>query len=113
MFLEERSFWTLNIGHVLEIGGFFIAAAAYYRDRKNDQKDRESAREKLIESQVRMHTENKNKLEILSESHDDQKKINFKRDEQVSQLQQQTATLTQIASGLDRRLQMIEDRNSG
>jgi hypothetical protein len=104
-------FWDVNIGAVIEVGVFLYAALAYRQDRKKDVADRAEAREKLLKEQVTMHQENKTKLDHLGEFHTAQLKLNGKRDEQFALLMKQTGELTQIAKGLDRRLELMENSN--
>lgn len=113
MILQEHSstpFWYFNVGHMLELGAFVVAWLAYRGDRKKDERDRLAVRVNLASEQAKNHAENSQRLDNLTAFHTAQQVLNGKRDEQISQLCQQTASLIQIASGQERRLQMLENR---
>lgn len=63
-----------------------------------------------VQAQTKMHTENTERLNVLAAFQAAQLIVNGKRDEQIALLREQTATLTAIGEGLDRRLKLIEDR---
>jgi hypothetical protein len=108
--LQSAPFLTVHLGDVLVLGTGIIAYLAYRFDRKKDNAVRKQEWEATIREQTRMHTENQEQLKNLSEFHRAQLIVNEKRDIQIAQLSQQTATLTQMAAGMERRLQMIEDK---
>lgn len=87
------------IGELIGFGVLLIAYLDFRYRRKAD-----------TESQITMHAENKSRLENLVLFHKEQDIINKQRDVQINQLMTQTATLMQMASGQERRLQMLEDR---
>lgn len=64
------------------------------------------------DEQLKMHTENTIKLENLSDFHNKQKDLNDKNTEMINELKIQTSTLAEIAKGIDRRLELMEDRNT-
>lgn len=108
-----NTFWEFNVGHLIDTGLLFVAALGYTLSRKSDIKKAQEAREKMITEQMKMHTENRERLEVLARFSSNQEKINQMRDKQVSLLREQTAALQQIALGQDRRLQLIENRTLG
>jgi chromatin segregation and condensation protein Rec8/ScpA/Scc1 (kleisin family) len=110
MFAEE--FWTINIGHVIQLAAFSVASCAYFLNRQKDSKDRAEARDKMIETQTKMHSENQSRLDVLARFHNDQTVINGKRDQQIQELATQTALLTQLTQIMDRRLQSLESRSA-
>lgn len=112
-------FWSFHLGDLIVLLGIVIAALTYLSDRGRQSDERRETREKMVEEQTRMHEENKQafaenrrRLDQLEESREDHEKVNRKRDEQISLLSQQTATLTEMARGMNRRLEMLEDRSS-
>jgi hypothetical protein len=108
--VQDTSFWSLNIGHLVEIGSLILATLALWFDRKKDARERKLEQEKFLVTQTRMHEENRNRLESLAKFQGEQESLNDKRDEQVSELKQQTSSLAEIARGFNRRLEMIENR---
>lgn len=106
----EGSFIS-NVSHLVEMGLFIVAFLAYRSDRVRDKTDVSVARDKLVEEQTRMHAENRSRLDTLTQFHAAQQIVNLKRDEQIAQLSQQSATLIEISRGVDRRLEMLEDRH--
>jgi hypothetical protein len=108
--IQATPFWDFNIGHAIELGVFGSAVLAYRLERRKDSRDRNDAREKIIQEQATMHAENTRRLEALAEFHKAQQVLNQKSDSQLAELGKQTAILSQIASGQERRLQMLENR---
>lgn len=86
-----------------------IAMAVVYSSFRLENKKAGREREKIIGEQVKMHTENRNDLANLLTFQKLQMDVNAKRDEQVKQLSIQTATITEIARGLNRRLELVEN----
>ena len=107
-----HDFWEFNIGHLIDAGLFVTAAAGYILSRKSDIRIARSERERVAEEQIKMHTENKERLGVLMTFHENQLEINHKRDEQISLLRENAASLTRIVEGQDRRLQMLENKRS-
>jgi hypothetical protein len=97
-------FFEFNIGHVIEIGVFVVGAISLRREQR-----RESTAAQ--EEQMKMHAENKQKLETLTQFHQSQVLVNTERDKQISELTSQTATIAEMARGFGRRLEMLEDRS--
>lgn len=104
-------FDAITLGNVLILGSFVVAYATYLLDRKKDREDREKAREKMLSEQTVMHLENKQRLDILMEFQKEQLNVNKKRDEQITLLSSQNSALIQMANGMERRVQMLEDRD--
>ena len=96
--MGTNSFFHINIGHVFELLSFIIAALVY-----------RSGRIKTHNDQLSLHIENQQKLNAVLEFNKLQVEINQKRDQQLAQISIQTATLLQIAQGLDRRITILED----
>jgi hypothetical protein len=112
MIFQTTQFWDFNIGHAIELGVFGSAVLAYRLERGRDARDRADAREKIIQEQAIMHAENTRRLQGLAEFHKAQQLLNQKSDSQIAELGKQTAILTQMASGQERRLQMLEGRTA-
>lgn len=106
MIVQTAPFWSFNIGHVLVLCGIVIAWLQY---RVNLNKQLEQQNKERDEQLIR-HNENQRRLDTLLEFQRTQIEVNRKRDEQIGELKTQTATLTQIARGIDRRLEMLEDK---
>lgn len=100
------------IGQLIDAGLLAVTYAGFRLSARHDKKEAQQKREadKLI--QERRHTENTERLIVLQAFHENQVLFNTKQHEQISLLREQTAALTQIAQGLDRRLILIEDRNN-
>jgi hypothetical protein len=102
------AFFEFNVGHLIEIGMFGIAALAYRKDQAKTRKEQEEGREKLLREQVEMHLENRQRLDTLADFHENQLSINNRRDEQIGELKLQTGLLGEMAKGFARRLEMLE-----
>lgn len=98
--LQESQFFSFNLGHVVEMGGFVVAFLTYRADRSKE-----------LKRQDQMHAENRVKLDGFADFTRSQAEINNKRDDQLAMLAMQTATLMQMAAGHERRLEMMENRN--
>jgi hypothetical protein len=85
--------------HWVEVGLLVVGILGYAIDRRRDGRERMADRD----HQVQMHTENRLRLESLTNLQQENGKA-------TAFLSNQTATLAEMAKGLDRRLQMIEDR---
>ena len=107
---DVATFWSFNAGNVIATIAVVIAYLAYRLDTKKEALSRRKTLDELIKEQAEMHSDNRNRLEQLAEFHRQQMIVNQKRDEQISELKTQTATLTQIAKGIDRRLELLEER---
>lgn len=108
--IPQKSFWDINLGNSLTVLSVVVMLLTYRIDRSKDLVDRTNARDKMTRDATQMHTENKMRLETLGEFHKTQLVVNTKRDEQISLLSTQTATLAQMLAGMDRRVQLMEDR---
>jgi|SRR5215831_1796918 len=95
-----QSFYDFKAVDIAAFGTFVVMYLAYRVDTKRRH-----------DEQVKMHTENKSKLDSLVTSRDKQLETNDAMKDTVSQLKEQTATLAEMAKGFNRRLEMIEDRN--
>ena len=118
MFVQAASsFWEFNIGHVIDAGLLILAFGALLISRSTETRERREGmakaakdREEALETQIRMHTENKERLGVLMDFHETQKEVNVSRDQQISELSKQTGMLGEMAKGMERRLQMMENR---
>lgn len=115
----KPSFWSFTFSNLLEVGGFLAAivtvALHHRRDLREIAKEREvviKERDKAIEQQAKMHQENSTQLKTLIEFHQQQMRFNSQRDRQVRELEKQTTALAEMVKGLDRRLQLMENRRS-
>lgn len=93
------AFSSVHLGDVLVLIGLLLT----YRSYKIEAK-------KQSDTQMTQHIQNSTKLENLTIFHAAQMEMNEAHSKQLTEMQVQTATLTQIASGQERRLQMLEDR---
>jgi len=110
------NFWNFNVGHLIDLGIVAMAWLGYRIDKKRSNRERDERiekerkeREGILEKQTSMHVENQQQLRHLADFHEEQMRVNLRRDEQIAQLQQQTVKLTQLAEGQERRLRMLED----
>jgi hypothetical protein len=106
--MQDAPFLSIHLGDWLVLGGLGVAIATYVQGSHKASHERDEA----LKQQTQMHTENKERLGVLMDFHDQQKNLNVTRDAQVTELKQQTATLMQMAAGQERRLVMLEDRNT-
>ena len=97
----ETNFWHIDLGNIILMAGLLVSYAAYRVDRRGHD-----------EEQIKMHQDNKNKLDQLLRFQSDQTEINSNIAKQVHELSTQTATITEMAAGLNRRLIMMEDRGN-
>ena len=114
MFLQAaiaNNFWEFNIGHVIDAGLVVFAGAGYVLSRKSDIRVAQEKRAESEAVQIKMHTENRERLDVLADFHATQLELNNRRDEQISLLRENTAALKHMVEGQDRRLQLLEDRN--
>jgi hypothetical protein len=107
---DAGSFFEVKIGNIITLAGIVLAYFSYLRDQRKQSEERRELREAEIRAQAIMHTENQNKFDSLITFHREQVGINRMRDKQLSEMEQQTAILSEIAKGMDRRLQMLEER---
>jgi hypothetical protein len=107
---DTKSFWEFNIGHLIDTGLLFVGFGGYMISRKSDIREAQGKREKEAQETMRMHTENRERLDVLMTFHQNQERINSMRDEQVSSLKEQTSALKHIAEGFDRRLELLESQ---
>ncbi len=115
MFVDD--FWQFNFGHLVDVGLLLVATAGYFVSRKGESRERREGmaraavdREAALRTQTEMHAENKNRLATLARFHEEQLELNDKRDLQLNELTKQSAMMVEIAKGMDRRLQLIENR---
>lgn len=94
----ETPFLSVHLGDLLALGAFVLA----YLDWRGKQK-------KMVEIQATMHSENQSRLTALEGEQRRSDSLTALQSQQLSQLQQQTAALTEMASGFNRRLEMLED----
>lgn len=111
-FEQQQPFLSVHLGDLLTVVTIMVGILALRVDFNRRSDEQKKQRDDLLEKQAQMHTENRMKLDQLGNFHSAQLEVNAKRDIQISQLQQQTATLLEVAKGMDRRLQMMEDRTS-
>ena len=100
----------VTLGNLLSIVAIVLAYLKYRSDQKQKNKLDLESRDKFLGEQVVMHAENQRRLDLLLDFQRSQEDVNKKRDDQIGELRIQTATIAQIANGIDRRLQMLEDR---
>lgn len=110
--ITSPGFFDFNLSHVIELLVFGVAFLTYRSDRKKDARDREEARERMQGETIKMHTENRSKLDSLGKFHETQLEVNGRRDEQVQLLMTADATFAEMAKGFNRRLEMLEIRNA-
>src|ERR1700679_1000481 len=115
--LVQESFFQWHIGNVIELGGFGLAGLGYFLSRKTEIRERREGmlkaaqdREISLTAQIKMHTENSEGLASLLKFQEQQMAINLKRDEDITQLTTLAAASAEMVRGLDRRLQLIENR---
>jgi hypothetical protein len=116
--LQENNFLQWHIGNVIELATVVVAAAGFALSRKTDTRERREGqakaakeREEALIAQTRMHTENSGMLQSLLKFQELQMGINVKRDEQIAQLTALSAASAEMIRGLDRRLQLMENRD--
>jgi hypothetical protein len=105
---ETSQTWAI---HIFEGLALIFAALTYAVDRRKDRREVKQSRELEITGQIRMHEENRLKLERLQEFNQEQHQINIRRDKQLGELVTQTARLTEIAIATNRRLEMLENND--
>jgi len=103
----ESEFFRFHIGNIIEIGVVILAYLGYKRESKKDALDRETVRQ----NQAVLHKENSLKLESIIDFNKAQADINKQRDIQIGLLSTQTAQLSAMAHGFERRLVMLENNN--
>lgn len=106
--MQADTFYSIHAGNIIEILVVLLAYLGYRRESRKDATEREAVRIK----QAELHRENTLKLESLIRFNEEQSKINRQRDTQINLLSIQTAQLTSIAQGLDRRIVIIEDKHN-
>lgn len=104
----ESSFFTFHISNVIEIGVVILAYLGYRRESKKDTNDRTV----VLQNQAILHNENKLKLDSILEFNRSQAEVNRQRDLQINLLSIQTTQLATLATGFERRLTMLEDKNN-
>lgn len=117
MFIEATSptppFFQIHLGEALVILGLILTWLQYRLDRSKTTAERKEEERKALETQIQMHSENKQRLDALAEFHRAQLLINERWDTQIEQLKLQTTSLTEIAKATNRRLEMLEDKDRG
>jgi hypothetical protein len=113
----QDSFFQWHIGNIIELGTVIIMSGAYFLSRKTENRERREGmaraskeREEALVTQTRMHTQNSASLQILMKFQEQQLLINGKRDDQIGQLTALAAASAEMIRGLDRRLQLMENR---
>lgn len=99
-----------SLSDVAIVATALLGVPSLILQRRKDKKEREAAREQ----QAQRHAQNVAKLDTLIRFREEQEAINKMRDAQVHSLET-LATVTarsleNIAAGLNRRLEMLEDR---
>lgn len=108
--MSELFWWSL-IGNALVFVGLAVAVLTFLSTHRHEAREITKEREALMRAQAIMHVENKERLEVLMGFHKEQKELNRTQREQTGMLREQTASLTSIAEGLDRRMRLVEDRS--
>lgn len=119
LFLQQTfsSQWT--VGNVIELGVVALTASGYTVSRRQETRERKEGqakaakdREAALITQTKMHSENSERLQVLMKFHEYQQAVNLKRDEQVNQLTALAAGTAEMIRGLNRRLELMENRYS-
>lgn len=105
-------FFDIKLIDVVVIGGGIIAWLQYRNDRAKTIRERRKEDDDRQEAQIKMHTENRERLSRLAEFHEDQIEVNRRHSELIIQLGQQTTALKEIATASNRRLEMLENRRT-
>jgi hypothetical protein len=112
MQIDPNTFYAVHLGDWLTIGIVALAALTYKLERSKSNREQTD----IHDSQVRMHTENRERLDHLLEFKNNQTAVNNKRDDQISELREQTAELkvqtariTEIAVASNRRMELVEN----
>jgi len=109
--VQAAQFGAIHLGDVLAVATVVVGVLALRFDFNKRTDEQKKERDKWLQAQTQMHTENQMRLESLMTFQTAQTRVNHMRDEQVSQLKQQTAAILEICKAMDRRVQMLEDRN--
>ena len=109
MLSAQVGFLDVTLGNILTLAVTILGVFIAYRKLQSDQT---AQREDYLKEQTKMHAENSAKLDKLSEFHQDQLELNEMRDRQIAEMQRQTAVLEEIARGINRRLEMLEQRKA-
>jgi hypothetical protein len=102
LLVDASPFLTISLGNVIAATVPVVSVLIAYLRLAHERRQSEL-------KQVERHANNAASLRMLVDFHAAQTLLNAKRDEQVSELKEQTAVLKEIAKGLARRLQMMED----
>lgn len=100
---------NFSIGDMAVVGTLLVSMLSYHRSRRRENRQALEASEKLLREQERMHSQNKQRLDALLEFRQAQELVNRKRDEQIANLSTICATFSELARGMNRRLEIVED----
>jgi vacuolar-type H+-ATPase subunit E/Vma4 len=105
---------------IITVVSVTIAFRRYTKDRAKDATEQQKLREETIEKDATRHAENKTKIDSLINFHRDQVILNHQRDQQVSELKEQTSLLntqTEVLKSLYQtvvtRVDRIERKQDG
>lgn len=114
---SSQFFFSFRLSDLITLLAFVLAYLKYRRDRENDGAERQKVREAQLEKDAARHAENKSKMDMLLEFQRDQLLLNRQRDEQISELKQQTAAMLsqavsfeKLVDNMNRRLERLEGR---
>lgn len=100
---------NFSIGDMAVVGTLVVTMLSYHMSRRKENRQAESARAKVLEEQTRMHAENSSKLTQLTEFRKAQELANEKRDVQINSLNLIVNTFREIAKGMNRRVELVEN----
>lgn len=96
-----NDFYHIHVSNLVEVGVLILAYLGYRKETSKAKTD-----------QLLLHKENQMKMDAIIEFNKSQVEANRQRDTQVNLLSTQTAQLTTLAQGFERRLTMLEDRDT-
>ena len=108
--MQVTGFTSINLGNIVTVATIVVSVLALRLDFNKRTNDQKKEHDEYISSQAKMHAENQFRLESMMQFQRTQLEVNSKRDQQVGELQRQTATIIEIAKAIDRRVQMLEDK---
>lgn len=101
---------NFSIGDLAVVGTLVVTMLSYHMSRRKENRQAEEARTKLLKEQERMHSENSQRLSSLAEFKLSQEKVNEKRDLQIENLSSMCSTFQELAKGMNRRVEIVENR---
>lgn len=92
--------------------GFYLAWRKYQTDRKNDIEERRRVREATIKEDAERHAENRAKMDSLLAFQQEQLLLNRQRDQQISELKEQTLQIKASNDAMKEIAQAIRDETN-